>query len=81
MLKVKLFAWFREIAKAEEIEVDFTEGSVNELIEAIKKEKPELKEALDGGNFFVAVNREVASEESQVKEGDEVAIFPPVSGG
>ncbi len=31
--------------------------------------------------FYVAVNQEYAKGEQVLHEGDEVAIFPPVSGG
>lgn len=32
-------------------------------------------------NVLVAVNREYAGLDRQVKDGDEVAFFPPVTGG
>jgi molybdopterin synthase sulfur carrier subunit len=34
-----------------------------------------------GGNFRVAVNQELAAMTMPLEEGDEVAIFPPVTGG
>lgn len=42
-----------------------------------------LWEELLGGDkgVLVAINQEMASRGTSVKEGDEVAIFPPVTGG
>jgi molybdopterin synthase sulfur carrier subunit len=34
-----------------------------------------------GGSFRVAVNQELAAMTMPLEEGDEVAIFPPVTGG
>ncbi|HFC54470.1 MAG TPA: molybdopterin synthase sulfur carrier subunit, partial [Gammaproteobacteria bacterium] len=33
------------------------------------------------GNLLVAINMEYATMQSPVKDGDEVAFFPPVTGG
>ena len=33
------------------------------------------------GSLAVAVNREYAGRETELKDGDEVALLPPVSGG
>lgn len=39
---------------------------------------PELKQLT---NYRVAVNMEYAEDARQLKDGDEVAVIPPVSGG
>jgi molybdopterin synthase sulfur carrier subunit len=38
-------------------------------------------EALGDGRIRAAVNQEMASGETPVREGDEIAFFPPVTGG
>lgn len=38
-------------------------------------------ELAEGRRFRVAVNQTVATPESAVAPGDEIAIFPPVTGG
>jgi molybdopterin converting factor small subunit len=42
---------------------------------------PDLGALLRGGSLLVAVNREYAPAATALKDGDEVALFPPVSGG
>ncbi len=82
MVIVKLFAGFRERAKKEKLEIDVTnETTLNDVITTLKDEIPELKEFLDSGTAVIALNQEVVGLETKVKDDDEIAIFPPVSGG
>ena len=81
---IKYFSWIKEhIGKSEEqIELPGNINNVNELINYLndidKKynlifEKKELVK--------IAVNKTYSSLESKVKNNDEVAFFPPVTGG
>jgi len=36
---------------------------------------------MNGANVLAAVNHEYAAPDTPVKDGDEVAFFPPVTGG
>ncbi len=82
MVIVRLFAGFRERAKKEKLEIDVTnETTLNDVITTLKDEIPELKEFLDSGTAVIALNQEVVSLETLVKPEDEIALFPPVSGG
>jgi molybdopterin synthase sulfur carrier subunit len=40
-----------------------------------------LFEALRSGRVRVAVNQELAGGDAPIREGDEIAFLPPVSGG
>lgn len=52
--------------------------SVNELKEQLKITYPTLKNIHE---FAIAVNEDYANDDLVLKEGDVVAIIPPVSGG
>jgi molybdopterin synthase sulfur carrier subunit len=39
------------------------------------------KEMAEGRNLRAAVNQDIATADTPVKDGDEVAFFPPVTGG
>jgi molybdopterin converting factor subunit 1 len=53
--------------------------SLKELIVLLKRRHEKLAPILD--NAFYAINMEYAEQDDLVKEGDEVAVIPPVSGG
>jgi molybdopterin synthase catalytic subunit len=55
------------------------DATVADLKAAVCQARPELAEALDSA--VVAVNRNFAKPDQVLREGDEAAIFPPVSGG
>lgn len=79
-VKVKLFAIYQEIYKQKEITLKIPEKSkVKDILKIIIQEKPSLK---NWENITkLAVNLEFVSPEFQVKDGDEIALIPPVSGG
>lgn len=52
--------------------------SVSELKGKLKQAFPELKKL---SSLAVAVNSEYAEDDQVLKNGDEVALIPPVSGG
>jgi len=80
MIKVLLFARLREIVGYESVELSHGDvHTVHDVWSVLKKRYP-LAGDLQKSLLF-AVNQEFASPETTVKEGDEVAIFPPVSGG
>jgi len=77
---VKLFATLRERAKAAELSREFAEGAtVAEIWRSILEEFPALQ--AHGGAVSFAVNREYVRSDYCPRDGDEVAIIPPVSGG
>ena len=79
-LRILYFATIRDLAGVREETVSLPEGSrVNDLKSHLGKEHPELIKAFASAIF--AVNREFAFDDHPLEEGDEVAIFPPVSGG
>ncbi len=80
MVKVKFFAGFREGVGTEEINLDISDVTVEELIDLLDKENPGIKELIKSG-ATIAVNRNVAKPTDNIKNTDVVAIFPPVSGG
>ena len=59
-------------------EGDMKPRSVSELKDKLKTTFPEFKKL---SSLAVAVNNEYAEENDALKDGDEIAIIPPVSGG
>jgi molybdopterin converting factor subunit 1 len=79
-MKVYLFATLRDRAKARSIEVALdSPTTVGALRQIIAAQHAALAELLP--QALVAVNQEFAFDEDAVGPDNEVALFPPVSGG
>jgi len=77
---VKFFASLREAAGRSEMEWDLEEGATVEILVAhIHKSIPGFEDWTD--RAWIAVNRRYTTLDTFLEEGDEVAMFPPVSGG
>lgn len=83
-MKVLYFAWLRQKAGVGEEEVSPPPEvkDVSGLIAWLKQRGPGHAEALaDLAVVRVAVNQDYVPLDHPVKPGDEVAFFPPVTGG
>jgi len=79
-VRVRLFARLREIVGAGELESELNGGAtVADLLEALHAEYPGLTNVTP--RTVISVNQEFVTPDSPLSDGDEVAIFPPVSGG
>lgn len=79
-VSVRLFATLRQIAGWNQRIFEVRDGaSVGDVIEAVDQYVPQL--GIRRRTVYIAVNQEYARPEYQLQERDEVAIFPPVSGG
>ena len=82
MITVKYFASLRSIAGKEEDQFDMgSETNLKNLSHEISKTAPKICEMILGKKIMVSVNLDVASLEAIIKDGDEVALLPPFSGG
>ncbi len=83
-MKLLYFAWLKVKTgvAAEEVSPPPEVGTVAELLDWLKTRGPGYAEALeDISALRVAVNQEYARPGDPVGPDDEVALFPPVTGG
>lgn len=79
-VRILLFARIRDLVGADCVELDSPDiESAGDAYRILRARYPEL-EAFSR-SLLVAVNQEFADWNTPVGEGDEVALFPPVSGG
>lgn len=76
---VKYFASYREAVGKYEEELELAPGStVKEVIEKIVSRYPGIE--LDREAILV-LNQKVVKDDQEVKDGDVLAVFPPLGGG
>lgn len=77
---VKLFARLRELAGTNKLERQLgDDATIGDLLQNLQTEYPRLAELAP--RTIISVNQEFADTHTRLTEGDEVAFFPPVSGG
>ncbi len=78
--KVRFFARLADLAGTREADVDLGEGlTVTEAFQVLCERFPDLSDHAD--SLMYAVNAEYVSPDHRLREGDELALIPPVSGG
>lgn len=82
-ITVRYFALLRERmgCDSEVLDLDEAGATVAALRGRLADRVPALADFLRGGALLVAVNRAYATAAAVLHDGDEVALFPPVSGG
>lgn len=80
-LTVKLFATLKAMAQTDQLVIELKDDlpTVKDLLAEISIQKPELESSLK--SVLVAVNKEFSFSEQVIAVNDEIALFPPVSGG
>ncbi len=75
---VRLFASYREAAGTNRMDIPLASGGrVHDLLDLLSEQLPALVRAPG----LVAVNHAYVNPDTELHDGDEVALIPPVSGG
>lgn len=84
MARLLYFAWLKSHTGTaeEEVELPGEVRTVGELLAWLPSRGPGFAKALEDPKLIrVAVNQEYAKPGDPVAPGDEIALFPPVTGG
>jgi len=82
MLQLKYFASLRDQLNTSDESIDSNTYTTVAELKAMLCERGELwQQLLSGSNVLVAVNQEMAFDNTAINDGDEIAFFPPVTGG
>lgn len=86
MLKVLFFGHLKEVIKTECLEIDLVQNGLQlktvAMVRTYLQTKGEFwNEYLAYGKALVAVNQEMTSDDVVLHDADEIAFFPPVTGG
>ncbi|ARD24285.1 MULTISPECIES: molybdopterin synthase sulfur carrier subunit [Shewanella] len=82
MIQVLFFAQVRELLGTAKTEIS-AEGITNteQLRQALASTDEKWAKVLSSDKLLVAVNQTMSAWDAAVADGDEVAFFPPVTGG
>ena len=84
MVTLLYFASLREMlgCSREQVSLSGSTNTVSSLVDQLRSREGRWTDALaPGKQWRVAVNQQMANLATPVKPGDEVAFFPPVTGG
>jgi len=77
---VKFFASARDIVGKKDIQMEIEKDSkVEDVMKNIFEDYPELQEMQD--QLLISVNKDKTDKNEILKDGDEIAVMPPVTGG
>ena len=81
-MKIKYFAWIKDITNLEEEEINSSRiKNLDELKIFIIEKYPDLNKHMKKEILRFAINQEYVIKNINLSNNDEIAIFPPVSGG
>ncbi len=82
MINIVFFAQLREQLKSDGLQLDIsTPCTVKDIQVALLEKNPQWSDFLSNPALMCAVNQDMVQLDAQVVNGNEVAFFPPVTGG
>lgn len=81
--KLRFFASLREALGCAELQLPTPEkdATISTLLQTVLQQHPQWRKQLTAPNLLISRNQEIAKATTPVYAGDEIAIFPPVTGG
>ncbi|AIA71632.1 molybdopterin converting factor subunit 1 [Pectobacterium atrosepticum SCRI1043] len=81
MIKILFFAQVRELIETDSLSLPADYATVEEVRQALCQRGARWELALEAGKLLAAVNQSLVELTHPLQDGDEVAFFPPVTGG
>ena len=83
MVTIRLFGITKSLAgNQESVSLALNNGKqVKDLVGLLDAWYPAIGELIHKKKVLVSVNQEIAHEDTQIRDGDEIALLPPFAGG
>ncbi|MFQ3196450.1 MAG: molybdopterin synthase sulfur carrier subunit [Paraglaciecola sp.] len=80
-MNVLFFGQLREVLQTDKLQINVAVSNVFELRRELQDKDPLWRDSLEPSVTLVAVNQTMANDDTLLEKNDEVAFFPPVTGG
>ena len=83
MISIKLFGLTKTLANNQaELAVALSNGRrLSDLVATLEAQYPKIGELIHQKRVLISVNQDIAHGETEIRDGDEVALLPPFAGG
>ena len=81
MITVLFFAQTRELIGQDSVELNADFDTIEDIRAHLAAQQGKWELALESGKLLAALNQDIVELDGKVQDGDEVAFFPPVTGG
>ncbi|MCL9774631.1 molybdopterin synthase sulfur carrier subunit [Vibrio methylphosphonaticus] len=81
MIKVLFFAQTRELIGKDSVELEGEFITIEDIRAHLAAQQGKWELALESGKLLAALNQNIVALDEKVQDGDEIAFFPPVTGG
>lgn len=81
MITVLFFAQTRELIGQDSVELNADFDTIEDIRAHLAAQQGKWELALESGKLLAALNQDIVALDKKVQDGDEVAFFPPVTGG
>ncbi len=81
-VNVRFFANLKDLAGTDSLDFEIKDNmTVKEFVSKLLNELPSLKAMMEQRRVFISINQEMAQNDDIIKDGDEIGLLPPFSGG
>jgi len=81
MINVLFFGKLRDEFQIDQLKIEAPCKNMSELFTLLTQQHAKLATLQDTNSLLIAINQDMADESASLNPGDEVAFFPPVTGG
>ena len=84
MIKIRYFARYREMLDCEQESMEYSQAmhTAEQLIATLAQRGERWADVFDGDQrVLIAINQDMVKPDTTIQDGDEIAFFPPVTGG
>ena len=83
MVTIKLFGMTKSLAGNQEtLSLALTTGrQVKDVVQQLDAQYPRIAELIHKKKVLLSVNQDIAHEDTEIRDGDELALLPPFAGG